>query len=53
MKDAAHVGRRQALATLATAAIWPSAQAADTPPATAKRTLRYAFSVAETGFDPA
>lgn len=47
------IRRRQALATLATAAIWPSAQAADTPPETARRTLRYAFSVAETGFDPA
>ena len=51
----AHVGRRQALTAIATAAIWPSAQAADTPtPAHASpRTLRYAFSVAETGFDPA
>jgi ABC-type transport system substrate-binding protein len=46
--------RRQTLtlgAALAWPAVWPAAAAAD--PAPGQRVLRYAFQVAETGFDPA
>jgi ABC-type transport system substrate-binding protein len=52
-------GRRRALATLAAFAVpaWlhpdPAAAQAGSPPPAGLRTLRFAFPIAETGFDPA